>query len=123
MSKTAKRNVPLSAITPGKDISEELQFIEYEGVGALRVRWQTLFALAPPDAFGADLLRRSIAQHIQECAYGRLEAAAARELKSLIGQLSRKSPARPICQRRLSAGTTMLRQWKGVDHRVTASDV
>jgi hypothetical protein len=53
-------------------VEAELDRLPAMPVVALRKRYRELFRTDPPQAFGPDLLRRSIAQMIQEKAYGGL---------------------------------------------------
>ena len=48
------------------DIETELAELALSPIQQLRQRWRTLFRAEPPPAFGPDLLRRSIAQRVQE---------------------------------------------------------
>lgn len=84
----------------------------------LRKRWQLIFKSDPPDAFGPDLLRRSIAQKLQEDAYGGLDRATARFLSQLIAQ-GAKNNGKIVVPRRIKPGAVLVREWKGKSHRVT----
>jgi len=84
----------------------------------LRALWRTKFKCEPPRAFGPDLLRRSIAQKIQEMAYGGLDAATSRLLNQLMAQYA-KTPGKIVLPRRIKAGAALVRDWNGVTHRVT----
>ena len=57
----------------------------------LRKRYRELFHTEPPKAFGLDLLRRTIAQRIQEKAYGGLPVVTRR----LLDQLVKAAAAKP----------------------------
>lgn len=87
----------------------------------LRALWRAKFKSDPPKAFGPDLLRRSIAQKIQEKAFGGLDRATARLLNQLIAQHS-KTPGKIVLPRRIKSGAILVRQWKGTSHRVTVLD-
>ncbi|MCV5754119.1 DUF2924 domain-containing protein, partial [Escherichia coli] len=58
------------------DVEAELGQLGSMPIAALRARYRQLFRSDPPPAFGPDLLRRSIAQQIQEKAYGGLSREA-----------------------------------------------
>jgi hypothetical protein len=62
------------------DVDAELDRLGSLPIASLRERYRELFRSEPPSAFGPDLLRRSIAQQIQEKAYGGLS----RENKKLL---------------------------------------
>jgi hypothetical protein len=68
--------------------------------GALRRRWQAVFGRSPPEHFTADLLRRMIANRVQEEAFGTLDRAT---LKLLDG-FARRGGSRPA-ERNLKIGT------------------
>jgi hypothetical protein len=84
----------------------------------LRAEWRATFKSEPPKAFGPDLLRRSIAHKIQENAYGGFNPATLRLLKQLIAQHA-KTPGKIALPRRIKAGAILVREWKGISHRVT----
>jgi hypothetical protein len=86
----------------------------------LRARWRELFCDGPPRAFGPDLLRRSIAQKLQENTYGGLDRATAQLLNQLIAQ-SAKNNGKIAIPRRIKPGAVLVREWKGASHRVTVA--
>jgi hypothetical protein len=98
------------AILPGCSIHE------------LRARWRALFRSEPPPAFGPDLLRRSIAQKLQEDAYGKLSSAVQRELNRIVAALERKPTARIELPRRIKPGAVLIREWRAKTHRVMVLD-
>lgn len=100
-------------------IDQELERLTGALIKDLRERWKNLFASDPPKAFGPDLLRRAIAQKIQEQAYGGLNPSAQRELNQIIKLHSDKSGSKAELPRRIKPGAIVLREWKGQTHRVT----
>jgi hypothetical protein len=98
--------------------NELLKLPEYR-IGGLRARWRALFDADPPEAFGPDLLRRSIAQKIQEDAYGKLSPATQRELNRIVTSLEKSPTGRIELPRRIKAGAVLVRSWKGKTHQVT----
>jgi len=106
-----------------KNLPVEIELIELaqKPVAHLRQRWWALFGKEPPPAFGPDLLRRSIAQKLQEDAYGGLDRTTARLLNQLIAQ-SGKNNGRIVVPRRIKAGAVLVREWKGKAHRVTVAE-
>jgi hypothetical protein len=99
-------------------IEAELERLRSMPVVELRALWRAKFKSDPPKAFGPDLLRRSIAYKIQEDAYGGLDRATTRLLKTLMAQFA-KSNGRIVLPRRIKPGAILVRQWKGHSHRVT----
>ena len=88
---------------------------------ALKQRWTTVFKADPSPYFGRLLMIRSIAYRLQEKTLGCLKKSTER----LLDQIS-DAPAEDALKRlpkaRASAGTILIRQWRGVRHRVTVVD-
>ncbi|EKS31797.1 DUF2924 domain-containing protein [Afipia clevelandensis] len=101
------------------DVEAELNKLGAMPIAILRVRYRELFRSEPPPAFGPDLLRRSIAQRVQERAYGGLS----REAKKLLGQLVRSMASRKTGRlevpQRIKPGSELVRVWNDQTHRVT----
>jgi hypothetical protein len=99
-------------------VEAELDRLPTMAIAELRVRYRQLFRTDAPTAFGPDLLRRSIAQRMQEKAYGRLP----RETQRLLDQLVRAAIAKPNGRlelpRRIKPGSELVRTWKKKSHRV-----
>jgi hypothetical protein len=76
----------------------------------LRERWATL-GDDPAPSVPAGLLRRLIAQRLQEKRYGRLPVLVARELERTAGTVAGevKGATTPV----LSPGTRLIREWNG----------
>ncbi len=105
-----------------RKIDEELERLPHATIADLRSRWRALFRNEPPPAFGPDLLRRSIAQRIQEDAYGALPPSFRRELSRHIKALGKNPDARIKLTRRIKAGAVLVREWKSATHRVMVLD-
>jgi hypothetical protein len=103
-------------------VAAELTKLPLCSIHALRERWHALFHSEPPSVFGPDLLRRSIAQKLQEEAYGKLSSAAQRELNRIVASLGKNPAARLELPRRIKPGAVLVRDWKGKTHRVTVLD-
>src|ERR1700680_86265 len=103
-------------------IAAELAILPGCSIHDLRERWGALFRTEPPPAFGSDLLRRSIAQKLQEDAYGKLSSAVQRELNRIVATLERKPTGRIELPRRIKPGAVRAREWKAKTHRVTVLD-
>lgn len=100
-------------------IEDELGRLPTMPIARLRERYRVLFQDQPPSAFGPDLLRRSIAQHLQEKIYGGLSREAKRLLKQLIRTMSVSGMGRIETPRRIKPGSELVRAWAGKTHRVT----
>ena len=83
---------------------------------ALRRRWQSEFGRPLPRSLSVDLLRRMIANRIQEEAFGTLDRAT---LKLLDG-IARRGGARRG-ERNLKIGTVLVRDYQGRRHTVTVA--
>lgn len=101
-------------------VTAELSNLPLCSIYDLRARWRALFSAEPPAAFGPDLLRRSIAQKLQENAYGGLDSKTAQLLNRLISQ-SAKNNGKIAIPRRIKPGAVLVREWKGASHRVTVA--
>jgi len=103
---------------PHPELEAELCKVAVEPKAVLRKRYISLFGRNPPKAFGPDLLRRSVAQTMQENAHGGLSKAMQRELDRLVAAMIGK-PDEPLnVARRAQSGTVLVRDWKGKSHRV-----
>jgi Protein of unknown function (DUF2924) len=100
-------------------VEGELDRLATMPIAGLRVRYRELFRSDPPKSFGPDLLRRSVAQRIQEKAYGGLSRPIQRQLDQLIKQYASKPDGRIVLPLRIKPGSVLVRQWKGKSHRVT----
>ena len=85
----------------------------------LRVRYREVFGTEPPKAFGPDLLRRSIAQLIQEKAYGGLPLATRRLLDQMVKAASARPNGRLELPQRIKPGSELVRTWNRRIYRVT----
>jgi hypothetical protein len=83
---------------------------------ALLRRWQAVFARPVPQHLTADLLRRMIANRIQEEAFGTLDRATLK----LLDSLARRERSRRA-ERNLKIGTVLVRDYRGRRHTVTVA--
>ncbi|MCK1361220.1 DUF2924 domain-containing protein [Bradyrhizobium sp. 199] len=90
---------------------------------ALKAKWRTLFDTEPPP-YNRRFLESRLAYRIQELAFGGLSAETVRRLEALAGDLPAKGsrPLRHKSSDRPVSGTQLIREWKGVEHRVTVRD-
>ena len=89
----------------------------------LKQQWRDLFETEPPP-FNRRYLESRLAYRIQELAYGGLKPDTIKRLEALADDLDGDG-ARP-CRRgsrgQPIAGTQLVREWQGVEHRVTVTD-
>ena len=102
-------------------VEAEVERLRTVPIVELRALWRAKLKSTPPPAFGPDLLRRSIAQKIQEDAYGGLDRATVRLLNQLMAQYA-KTPGKIVLPRRIKPGAILVREWKGTSHRVTVAE-
>src|SRR5436309_3914224 len=99
-------------------VEDELDRLRVMPIAQLRLRYRELFRTEPPQAFGPDLLRRSIAYRIQEKAYGGLPASTRRLLDQLVKSAIAKPNGRLVLPRRIKPGSELFRTWKGTTYSV-----
>jgi hypothetical protein len=107
-----------SALSADSAIEAELDLLPTMPIAQLRVRYRELFRTDPPKAFGPDLLRRSIAQRIQEKAYGGFPRETQRLLDQLVKAALAKPNGRLELPRRIKPGSELVRTWKKKSYRV-----
>jgi Protein of unknown function (DUF2924) len=114
---TVLQSIPAQPTDPA--VEDELDRLATMPIAQLRLRYAQLFRTDPPKAFGPDLLRRSIAQRIQEKAYGGLSRSAQRLLDQMMKAYAAKPGGRIVLPRRIKLGSVLVREWKRKSHRVT----
>jgi hypothetical protein len=92
-------------------IETEIAHLRSLALDVLRRHWRAIFGRMPPADLSKDLLRRMIAYHLQERAFGGLDREA---LRFLDGLARRGSP-----RRQLKPGTVLVRDYQGQRHTVT----
>jgi Protein of unknown function (DUF2924) len=97
-------------------IEAEVDQIRSLGIDALRKRWRLMFGAVPPKGLTKDILGRMIAYRIQEEAFGGLD----RETTKLLDRLARGEKPNEL-NRRLKAGTVLVREYNGERHTVTVT--
>jgi Protein of unknown function (DUF2924) len=108
---------PAKPVDPA--VEDELDRLATMPIVQLRMRYREVFRSDPPEAFGPDLLRRSIAYRIQEKVYGGLSRSTQRLLDQLMKQFSAKPDGKIVLPRRIKPGSILVREWKDRSHRVT----
>src|SRR6266511_2035434 len=89
----------------------------------LKRKWRELFDSEPPP-YNRRFLESRLAYRVQELAYGGLKPETVERLRALGEQLDggnnrvRKLKA----DTRAITGTQLIREWKGIEHRVTIRD-
>ena len=93
-------------------IAAEIERVRSLSGDTLRRCWRVVFGRSPAQHLTADLLRRMIANRVQEEAFGTLDRAT---LKLLDGVARRNGPS----ERNLKIGTVLVRDYQGRRHTVT----
>ncbi len=89
----------------------------------LKRQWRDLFETEPPP-YNRRYLESRLAYRIQALAYGGLKAATVERLEALADQVADHS----LIRRRIRhddkpvVGTQLIREWQGVEHKVTVRD-
>jgi hypothetical protein len=98
----------------------EIEDLDHLSRAALRELWEREFAEKPPRCLGRDILALGIAYGRQERSYGGLRKPVARELNRLLSRvLGESSGSGDHLMPLPRAGTVLVREWRGVTHRVT----
>ena len=95
-------------------IEAEVDQVRSLGIDALRKRWRMMFSAIPPKGLTKDIIARMIAYRIQEEAFGGLD----RETIKLLDRLAQGHKPGEL-NRRLKAGTVLVREYEGTRHTVT----
>jgi len=104
-----------------EQLAQEIRRLPALDQPALRERWAALFGSEPSPNFGRALLIRAIAYRLQEKAFAGLKPSTQRVLDRIAENRSKDAPE-SMPKRRASAGTVLIREWRGVSHRVTVLD-
>lgn len=91
-------------------LEEELAALASLSPAQLKEEWRNLEGSTPPRV-PSPLLRRLVAQRLQERRYGALPALVARELARMASGGAGTEPARPRIE--LTPGTRLVREWNG----------
>lgn len=113
---------PANTFQRNSDLERTLVELARSRIEDLRQKWFQLFSAPPPMAFGPDLMRRSVAQRLQEDANGKLSPGTQRELNRIIMSIERNPIARIQLPRRIKPGAVLVREWKAKTHHVTVLD-
>ena len=104
-----------------EDLSTELAGLRALDPEALRQKWKTLFGGDPPSCLGRSFMMRAVAYRLQERALGGLKPSTLRILDRIADDRA-SAESKRAAKRQASAGTVLIRQWHGINHRVTVLD-
>ena len=110
---------PIPAIPP-TDVLGRLAALTTMATPDLKQQWRDLFGTEPPP-YNQKFLSNRLAYRVQELAYGGLKPSTIARLEALGEQLDGGNLAirRIRADRKPTAGTTLVREYQGVEHRVT----
>ena len=111
----------LTAGCDSEQVAREITRLSAIDVPALRQRWAALFGSEPSPNLGRALLTRAIAYRLQEKALAGLKPSTQRVLDRVADNRSKDAPL-DIPKPRATAETVLIREWRGVSHRVTVLD-
>ena len=104
-----------------EDLAREIASLSALDAETLRQRWKALIGADPSPYLGRSLIVRALAYRLQERALGGLKLATQRILDRVCDGREKAASER-IPKRRAGAGTVLIREWRGVHHRVTVLD-
>lgn len=105
-----------SAIASSMGIKGEISGLDALGVDGLRALWKRRFRKPVPLIQSADILRRLIAWKIQVECFGDLDDEARVRIQILMK--AKKGGTDIAYSVRPRVGTILVREWRGVEHRV-----
>ena len=108
--------------TVAGSLVSEITALGDQGVDALRVGWARRFRCPAPPIQSADVLRRLFAWRLQAEAFGDLDSKTAASLKRARAAVSKGNGPVPNMSTALRAGSVLVREWRGVTHRVLVRD-
>jgi hypothetical protein len=118
----ANRKKRSSAVGGGsKGLQQEISDLLTLDIDGLRDKWAALFGFSPSPLLGRPFMIRSIAYRLQERMFGGLKPSIQRLLDQVCDAAPDADLAR-LPKKRASAGTVLVREWRGVRHRVMVLD-
>src|SRR5712671_5692797 len=97
--------------------------LKLQPIANLKQQWRDLFETEPPP-YNRRFLEHRLAYRIQELAYGGLKSETVKRLRALAEEFDGGDPVRrrqPAKDRPVT-GTQLIREYQGVEHRVTVRD-
>jgi len=102
-------------------LAREIASLSTLEVETLRQRWNALIGAEPAPYLGRSFIVRALAYRLQERALGGLKLATQRIIDRVC-DCREEAASERIPKRRAGAGTVLIREWRGVLHRVTVLD-
>jgi hypothetical protein len=105
--------------SPIEKLAQDLTQLPHLSGDRLNDHLRRLYGVAPPARLRRPLLIRAIAYQLQEKALGGLKPATRRLLASVADASTARRTVQVPAERKIKPGTTLLREWHGVQHRLT----
>lgn len=102
------------------DLETQIASLAALDPAVLAQNWRALFGAEPSPLLGRVFMIKAIAYRLQERAFGGLKPSTQRLLDRVCDEGSPRSKRMP--KPRPDAGTVLIREWRGVSHRVTVLD-
>src|SRR5713226_2576402 len=107
---------------PKTQLTQEVARLATLSVKDLKDRWRSLYGTEPPRYVSRELLTRAVGYRLQERAFGGLKPTTIRRLELLGGGRAANHLIHSVAARKATAGTVLIREWRGVSHRVEVLD-
>jgi hypothetical protein len=117
-SSPERRKRPPGVGNGSEELAQEITRLLALNVAALRQKWAVLLGADPSPHLGRVIMVRAIAYQLQERSFGGLKPSTQRILDRVFD--GRGESAQP--RSRAGAGTVLIREWRGVRHRVIVLD-
>jgi hypothetical protein len=105
-----------------ESVSVRVENLRILGPEELDQTWRALFGSERPRRVCGDLLIKALGYRLQENAAGGLKPSTRRLLERWGRNGSERGPLAEPVRTQLKAGTTLVREWHGVTHRVSVLD-
>jgi hypothetical protein len=106
----------------GEQLRHEVAALSALSVKQLKACWGSLYGSEPPRYVSRELLTGAVAFRLQEQAFGGLKSSTQRLLERMGEARTSNLPVRDASARHATAGTVLIREWRGVSHRVSVLD-
>jgi hypothetical protein len=103
-------------------VAEDIAALSELTVKQLKARWRSLHGSEAPRYVSRELLTSAVAYWLQEQAFGGLKPVTTRLLERIGEGSPAKLPVLGRSARRGTPGTVLIREWRGVSHRVSVLD-
>ena len=100
-------------------LAQELTDLARLDEDGLNNHFRRLYGVEPPTRLRRPLLIRAVAYRLQEIALGGLKSSARQLLAGFAENISGRRTTYARHERKIKPGTTLLREWHGVQHRLT----